>query len=77
MIKTRQNNFTFIDSQNLNLAILDQGWKLDFAKFYIYLKHKFHITKAFIIIGYIPEMKNFIVILEKLAMKLFINQLYH
>lgn len=26
------NNFAFIDSQNINLSIRDQGWVLDFAQ---------------------------------------------
>ncbi len=34
------NNYAFIDSQNLNLSILDLGWKLDFVRFRIYLKEK-------------------------------------
>ncbi len=46
-------NYAFIDSQNLNLAIQDQGWKLDFARFRVYLKEKYGVTKAFLFIGYI------------------------
>ena len=34
------NNFAFIDSQNVNLAIRDQKWKLDFARFRKYLEDK-------------------------------------
>lgn len=52
------NNFAFIDSQNLNLSILAQGWKLDFRKFRIYLKDKFKVTKAFLFIGYDPTNTN-------------------
>ena len=55
------NNFAFIDSQNLNLGIRSQGWKLDFARFRIYLKDKYKVTKAFLFIGYIPTNKNYIV----------------
>lgn len=49
----KKSNYAFIDSQNLNLAVQGLGWKLDFAKFRIYLKHKFRVTKAFIFIGYV------------------------
>ncbi|MDO8559332.1 MAG: hypothetical protein Q7R84_03290 [bacterium] len=35
-----ENRYVFIDSNNLNLAIKDCGWELDFRKFYIYLKKK-------------------------------------
>ena len=55
-IKT--NNYAFIDSNNLNLAIREQGWKLDFKRFRIYLKDKYKITKAFLFLGYIAEYKN-------------------
>lgn len=47
-------NYAFIDSQNLNLGIEVQGWKLDYQKFRIYLKDKYNINKAFLFIGYIP-----------------------
>ena len=49
------NNYAFIDSQNLNLAIRDQGWKLDFKRFRVYLKEKHKVTKAFLFIGYIKD----------------------
>src|SRR3989338_296700 len=51
----KKNNYAFIDSQNLNLSIQNQGWKLDFKKFRIYLKDKYNISKAFLFIGYVPQ----------------------
>lgn len=50
----RQVVCAFIDSQNLNLGVKSQGWKLDFRKFRIFLKEKYNVTKAFLFIGYIP-----------------------
>jgi len=58
--------YAFIDSQNLNLGTskdlfnrkgkkIYKGWKLDFKKFRIYLSDKFHVSKAFLFIGYIKE----------------------
>lgn len=35
-MKKQENNYPFIDSNNLNLAIKDCGWNLDFAIFFIY-----------------------------------------
>ncbi|MDP2951314.1 MAG: hypothetical protein Q8N55_02925 [bacterium] len=32
-MRPKQNNYGFIDSQNLNLGVLALGWKLDFKKF--------------------------------------------
>jgi uncharacterized LabA/DUF88 family protein len=48
-----KKNYAFIDSQNLNLAIRAQGWKLDFARFRTYLKDKYGVEKAYLFIGYI------------------------
>ncbi|KKU90863.1 MAG: hypothetical protein UY21_C0016G0008 [Microgenomates group bacterium GW2011_GWA1_48_10] len=46
--------YAFIDSQNVNLAIRDQGWKLDFNRFRIYLKEKYNVTKAYLFVGFLP-----------------------
>lgn len=54
-MQKKANNYAFIDSQNVNLAIRDQGWKLDWKRFRIYLKEKYGVTKAFLFIGYIDE----------------------
>ncbi|HLD17453.1 MAG TPA: hypothetical protein VJB99_00045 [Patescibacteria group bacterium] len=48
-----RNNSAFIDSQNLNLAIRAQGWKLDFKRFRVYLHDKYNVGKAYLFIGYI------------------------
>ena len=57
-MESGQNNYAFIDSQNLNLSIRDQGWILNFKKFRIYLKDKYNITKAFLFIGYVNENQD-------------------
>lgn len=47
------SNYAFIDSQNLNLGVISQNWKLDFARFRVLLKHKYGVEKAFLFIGYV------------------------
>jgi len=57
--------YAFIDSQNLNLGtskdiikrgkVVYKGWKLDFRKFRRYLSDKFHVSNAFLFIGYIKQ----------------------
>ena len=49
----KENNFAFIDSQNLNLSIQGLGWKLDWRRFRVYLKEKYGIAKAFLFIGFV------------------------
>ena len=65
MSETIPKIYVFIDSQNLNLSVLNdirdkksgkfiyKGWKLDFQRFYVYLKNKYKVVKAFLFIGYI------------------------
>lgn len=45
--------YVFIDSQNLNLGIRSQGWKLNFGKFRQYLITKYQVSKTFLFIGYV------------------------
>jgi uncharacterized LabA/DUF88 family protein len=49
-----ENNYAFIDGQNLNLAVRDQGWILNEEKFRKYLKYKHKVTKAYYFIGLVP-----------------------
>ena len=53
-VKQLPNNYAFIDSQNLNLAIRDLKWKIDWKKLRVLLKDKFQIGKALLFIGYVP-----------------------
>lgn len=46
-------NYAFIDSQNLYLSIKNQGWKVDFAKFRIFLRDKYKVAKAYLFMGYV------------------------
>ncbi|OGH64623.1 MAG: hypothetical protein A2821_04165 [Candidatus Magasanikbacteria bacterium RIFCSPHIGHO2_01_FULL_41_23] len=52
------NNFAFIDSQNLNKTIENQGWILDYERFFVYLKEKYQVKKAFLFFGYIPKYES-------------------
>ena len=59
------NNYAFIDSQNLNLGIRSQGWKLDFTTFRRYLKNKYAVSQAFLFIGYVFGNENLYLNLQK------------
>jgi len=64
-MKKPQNNYAFIDSQNLNLSIRSQGWVLDFGKFRQYLRDKYGTAKAFLFIGYVYENQDLYTSLQK------------
>lgn len=61
----RKNNYAFIDSQNLNLAIRSQGWVLDFSRFRKYLEDKYRVSKAFLFIGYVETNQDLYTNLQK------------
>ena len=48
------DNYAFIDGQNVHKAIKSLGWDLDYRKFRIYLSEKYGVSKAFIVMGYVP-----------------------
>lgn len=50
-MKKNQSVFAFIDSNNLHLGVLSQGWKLDWRKFRQYLRNKYNVNKAYLFIG--------------------------
>lgn len=64
-MKKPQTNYAFIDSQNVNLSVREQGWILDFGKFRTYLKDKYGVAKAFIFIGYVPQNQDLYTNLQK------------
>ena len=72
----KKSIYAFIDSQNLNLSVLNdirnrkkkvfyKGWKLDFQRFFVYLKDKYRVKKAFLFIGYVPGNEQLYVYLQK------------
>jgi uncharacterized LabA/DUF88 family protein len=65
MAKEKYKNYAFIDSQNLNLSIRELGWKLDFARFRIYLREKYLVKIAYLFIGYLPENQDLYNSLQK------------
>lgn len=66
-MKKSETNYAFIDSQNLNLSVREQGWILDFGKFRTYLKDKYGVVKAFIFIGYVPQNQDLYTNLQKVG----------
>jgi len=53
-MKNKENNFAFIDGQNLNLGIRSLGWRLNYIRFRRYLLEKYLVSTAYYFIGYVP-----------------------
>jgi uncharacterized LabA/DUF88 family protein len=54
----KQMNYAFIDSQNLNLGIRSQGWRIDYKRFRLYLKNKYNVEQAFMFIGMVNSNQS-------------------
>ena len=50
MLEKMRKNFAFIDGQNLNYSIKEDGWKLDYAKFIALLRDKYFITNKLFVL---------------------------
>lgn len=61
----KKGNYAFIDSQNLHLSIRDAGWKLDLARFRVYLAEKYGVTVAYLFMGYMEEYQDLYLSLQK------------
>lgn len=56
----KENNFAFIDGQNLHLGttLSDKSWKVDLFKFKIYLEKKYEVKEAYYFLGYVQEINQ-------------------
>ena len=57
--------YAFIDSQNLNLGVRSQGWRLDWRKFRQYLRNKYNVAKAYLFIGQVAGNESLYAFLQE------------
>ena len=69
-MKKKETNYAFIDSQNVNLAIREQWWKLNWTKLYKHLVKKYKCEKVYLFIGYIEKNENLYNFLKKIWFEL-------
>ncbi len=50
-----QNNYAFIDGQNLHAGVESLGWKIDHKKFREYLRVELGVKKAIMFLGFMEE----------------------
>jgi uncharacterized LabA/DUF88 family protein len=53
--QTKKGNYAFIDSQNVNLSIRSQGWRIDWIKFREFLKTHYNVERAYMFIGFMAD----------------------
>ncbi len=54
----KENNFAYIDANNLHKGIKNNNWDLDYYRFRIWLKEKYGVSKAYLFIGLLPSKKD-------------------
>jgi len=74
-MKKKENNYAFIDAQNLYLGTKDDGWAVDIFKLRVYLQEKYHTTKAFWFIGYMQENEKFYTLLKNAGFKIVFKEI--
>ncbi|OGZ62701.1 MAG: hypothetical protein A2998_02785 [Candidatus Staskawiczbacteria bacterium RIFCSPLOWO2_01_FULL_37_25b] len=57
-MNSKENNFAYIDGQNLNLGVKSLGWVLDMKRFRIYLREKYGISRAYYFVGFVAEYQR-------------------
>lgn len=53
-----KSNLAFIDGQNLHLGTLQNGWKINYKRFRIYLSDKYRVQEASYFLGFVDEMQQ-------------------
>jgi len=56
----KEKNYVFIDGQNLHMGVtnIENPWKIDFKKFRIFLKDKYHASIVYYFLGCVFEEKR-------------------
>ncbi len=61
----KENNFAYIDANNLHKGIKNNNWDLDYYRFRIWLKEKYGVSKAYLFIGLLPSKKDLYTFLQE------------
>lgn len=64
-MNSRENNYAYIDSQNVYRGIKSLGWEIDWFRFRKYLNDKYSVTTAYMFLGYIPTNDSLYELLQK------------
>ena len=73
----KENNFAYIDGANLDKALRELGWSLDYKRFRIWLSEKYSVQRAYIFIGLIPKYKNLYTYLQECGFTLIFKEIIY
>lgn len=76
-IENQQNNYAYIDGNNLYHGVNNSGWKIDFFRFRKWLNSKYGINIAYYFIGLIPREKDLYELLQKSGFTLMFKEVVY
>lgn len=76
-MKQKENNYTYIDGANLHNGIAGFDWKLDYARFRVWLTEKYSVKSAYIFIGLIPKYKELYKYLQECGFTLIFKEVIY
>lgn len=73
-MEKKENNYAFIDGNNLYRGVNNSGWKIDFIRFRKWLLDKYRIVRVYYFIGLIPKEKDMYEALQKAGFTLIFKE---
>ena len=76
-MKPEPGTIAYIDGANLHRGIQSLGWKLDYARFRVWLSDKYGVKNAYLFIGLIPKYKDLYAHLQKVGFTLIFKEVVY
>ena len=73
----KNNNVAYIDGANLHNGIKSLGWRLDYARFRVWLTEKYLVKRAYLFIGLVPKYKDLYAYLQEAGFTLIFKETTH
>jgi len=64
-MKPDVHTIAYIDGANLYKGVQSLGWKLNYARFRVWLSDKYRVSRSYIFLGYIPKQKGLYTCLQE------------
>ncbi len=73
----KENNYAYIDGNNLYRGVKNSGWNIDFLRFRKWLADKYEVVMAYYFIGLIPKEKDMYEALQKAGFTLMFKEVVY
>ncbi|MEK7118736.1 MAG: NYN domain-containing protein [Patescibacteria group bacterium] len=73
----KESNIAYIDGANLHNGVNSLGWRLDYARFRVWLTDKYNVDTAYIFLGLIPKYSNLYKYLQEIGFTLVFKEVIY